>query len=661
MARTIGAAVLCALLLLGEGCLTGINNTASGSDLVINLDLGAAGAEIADTFYGIFFEDINYAADGGIYPELIRNRSFEWKTPDPSPKTEPLRGWTANYGGTGSGSVTAAAASPLNPTNPTYVTLNVTGAGYALANGGYAATQDIALKAGAAYRFLFYARRGTYAGSLRWVLKTASGSELSNAVQVTLDSASWKKYGPYTLTAAADGQASLVLTCESTGDFDLDFVSLMRTDTWGAGQAAWPHGGLRKDLVEALRDLKPGFIRFPGGCIVEGAYRHETTYRWKDTIGPPEERRENSNLWGYMMSYGMGFHEYFQLCEDLGAEPVPVLGAGILCQARVVSANEPDYTPGSAAFNTLIQDYLDLIEYATGSTSTTWGAKRAANGHPAPFNLKKIGIGNENWETKYWTNFAAIRAAVLQKYPDIKIITTTGPLASGAINDAAWSQINAFYKDAIVDEHYYMEPSWFLTNTRRYDSYPRNGTQIFVGEYAAHETNRGNTWYTALCEAAYMTALERNADIVKMASYAPLFARDGAFQWRPDMIWFDSNGITNLTPNYAIQKLFSTYKGARTVPSEKRIKETLLFQATSIDGEGKVIYTKLVNPFSKARTVDLHYVNGSLAGARAEALMLSGEQNARTVSTRTGALAISNNTVTVTLEPYSAGVVTIRE
>jgi alpha-L-arabinofuranosidase len=486
-------------------------------------------------------------------------------------------------------------------------------------------------------------------------LEDETGKPYANTVNVTLDSNNWKKYGPYVFTATTDGKALLSLRCEGTGSFDLDFISLMPTNTWGYGKKEWPYGGLRADLVQALADLQPGFIRFPGGCIVEGAYRHETTYRWKETIGEPEKRSENSNLWGYMMSYGLGFHEYFQLSEDLCAEPVPIISAGILCQARNNSINtQEDYKPGTPEFNQLIQDYLDLIEYANGSTESVWGAKRAANGHPEPFNLKMIGIGNENWGEQYWRNFKAIRVAILNAHPDMKIITTTGPLASGELNDQAWSQINSSYNDAIVDYHYYMEPSWFLLNTRRYDSYQRNGVQIFVGEYAAHERSRANTWYSALCEASYMTGLERNADIVTMASYAPLFAKEQMYQWVPDMIWFDSGKITNLTPNYQIQQFFSTNTGTKTLPPKKIPADDVVFHASSIDRANGLIYTKLVNPYAQERTIIVNYANANIA--QAALTMLSGNQADREVQVNESTIPVNGNSITIKLEPYSTAI-----
>jgi len=639
------------------------------ADVILEYDAGNKSHAIADTMWGIFYEDINYAADGGLYPELVRNRSFEARTRDWNPTAQPTLNWQIGYGNTTvRGTAAGATASPQNPTNPYYLTVNVTESGYALANGGYG---TIPISAGKTYNFYFYAKNSNYTGTIACKVETSGGAALTNEISVTLDSTSWKKYGPYTLNGSAAGSGLLTLRFAGTGSLDLDFVSLMPTDTWGYGDSKWPYGGLRKDLAEALRDLKPGFIRFPGGCIVEGLRRHNTHYNWKDTIGPPEERKENINLWGYMMSYGLGFHEYFQLCEDIGAEPVPVLYAGLVCQGgdRRDGQFEDDLTPGSAEMEQLVQDYLDLIEYANGDTSSQWGAKRAANGHALPFNIKKIGIGNENWDdagkrANYWRNFAHIRQRVLAAYPNIKIITSTGPLDSGWINDTAWGQINEKYTDSIVDEHYYMAPSFFLTNTGRYDPpanpngrYARNGVQIFVGEYAAHESNRANTWNSALCEAAYMTGLERNADIVTMASYAPLFARQGMTQWTPDMIWFDAEKIINLTPNYQIQKLYANNTGKHVLPpAQGEPDKTFVFQSTSIDGDK--IYTKLVNPRQWARTVHLKYNGVAIESAK---LIRGSAASPTDITASIGeeSLTFSGNAVTLTLPAYSVAVIRI--
>lgn len=648
------------LLLLPIIILASCASTGSGgSGIQINYDAAKTGHEIASTMYGIFYEDINYGADGGMYPELVRNRSFEFITAAPHPVRRTLSGWAVNYGELGIGDVTPADSVPLFDTNPTYVTVDIKRGPYVIANRGFSAMPDMPMVSGAAYNFYFYARNKDYSGKIICSLENNKGTALTNLVTVTLDSGAWKKYGPYTFNAASDGMALLSLRCEGTGRFDLDFVSVMPTETWGYGKAEWPYGGLRKDLVQAVASMQPGFLRFPGGCIVEGAYRHETAYHWKNTIGDPAQRKENSNLWGYMMSYGLGFHEHFQLCRELGAEPVPIIYAGVLCQARIADENEPDFKPGTPEMDHLIQDYLDLIEYANGSADTVWGSKRAANGSPEPFNMKMIGVGNENWGSAYWRNFKVIREAILKAYPEMKIVTSTGPLSdlSHPINIEAWQQINSFYRDSIVDEHYYNPPEWFLQNNRRYDSFRRNGVQIFVGEYAAHDTNRENTWYSALCEASYMTGLERNADIVKMASYAPLFAREQLFQWKPDLIWFDSEKISHLTPNYHIQRLFSTNTGTKTLPPEKEPAGRMLFQSSSIDQENGRIYTKLVNPYAKEKNVTLRYANTVFSDA--ELIMLSGDHTVSKVEINIDTIPGNGNSVTVTLEPYSAAILRI--
>ena len=649
--------VILILTLLITACAS---SGSAGGGIQININTQRTGHDIAGTFYGIFYEDINYAADGGMYPELVRNRSFEYITPDPKPVRRSLIGWLMNYNNKGAGTAEAASASPMSQTNPTYVAVNVIRAPYIITNRGFAGSPDMIMKAGASFNFYFYARVKSFTGQIVCNIEDSNGNLLTNTVNVTLDSHNWKKYGPFVFTAAKDGRGLLSLRCEGTGEFDLDFVSVMPQNTWGYGKREWPHGGLRADLVQVIADLKPGFFRFPGGCIVEGAHRHETAYHWKNTIGPVEQRRENSNLWGYMMSYGLGFHEYFQLCRDIGAEPIPVLYAGVLCQARVTPQHEPDLRPGQPAFDQLVQDYLDLIEYANGAVSTTWGAKRTANGSPEPFNMKYIGVGNENWGGNYWRNFKVIREKILAVYPNMQIVTTSGPLSdlNHPINQEAWQQINSFYKDSIVDEHYYNPPSWFLENTRRYDSFLRNGVRVFVGEYAAHESNRDNTWYSALTEAAYITGMERNADIVVMASYAPLFARDQMMQWRPDLIWFDSEKVTKLTPNYQIQKTFANNVGTKTLPPERIPPHTQIFHASSIDESSGIVYTKLVNPFARARTVTLNYEN--LSAEQARMILLSGKPADLDVAVTESTIQIIENSITLIMEPYSTAILRIK-
>ena len=643
------------------------------ADVVINFDAKKTGHEIADTMWGIFYEDINFGADGGLYPELVRNRSFEYRTAayNPSYASHHTNSWIF----AGSGSVSGQTTGGLNAANTRYIRVNITGSGYTMTNRGYGPGSGpaMAIAAGKIYNFFLYAKNPGYTGEI--VCEVVNGSGGSMTVSpFTVSSAaitdSWVKFSG-TFSANASGSGQLRLTFNGTGTVDLDFISLMSADTHGYGLSTWPYGGLRKDLTEALRDLNPGFIRFPGGCIVEGAYRHDTHYNWKDTIGLPEERKENYNLWNYMMSYGLGFHEFFQLCEDLGAEPVPVLYAGLVCQARRPAGQfEADLLPGDPKMEQLIQDYLDLIEYANGSVGTQWGAKRAANGHPEPFNLKKIGIGNENWNDSaanadYFRNYEHIRNRIKAVYPGMDFITSTGPYASGWINDLAWPIIREKFTADIVDEHYYNDPAWFLNNTRRYDHpslFPRDGTRIFVGEYAAHEagssTSRPNTWNAALCEAAYMTGIERNADIVVMASYAPLFAREGMVQWTPDMIWFDAEKITNLTPSYHVQRIFANNTGKYTLRLDFEPGPiTGIFQTTSIDGNK--VYSKVVNPRDTDRTVYLKFSNLKISSARLT--RLSGAPSAVTVTIGEDAVKTVSGGVIFNVPAYSMALVRIND
>ncbi|MDD2648269.1 MAG: alpha-L-arabinofuranosidase C-terminal domain-containing protein, partial [Eubacteriales bacterium] len=378
------------------------------------------------------------------------------------------------------------------------------------------------------------------------------------------------------------------LTLEGRGSVDIDMVSLLPKSAFGA---SWLSGGLRADLVEALRALSPRFIRFPGGCVAEGSYFKANAYNWKDTIGAPETRRENENTWGYMQSYGLGFDEYFRLCEELNAEPLPVVHASTLCQAR--GSQDAPYTETEKESH--IQDVLDLIEYANGDETTAYGALRAKNGHPAPYNMKFIAIGNENWGDEYFYRYGEIRAAVKAKYPEIECVVAAGPVASGALIEHSLAVIRSRYPNDIADEHYYMDSGWFLRNTSRYDAYSRNGNSIFLGEFAAHEPavggRRPNNMYSAVCEAAYLTGIERNADLVKMCCYAPLFARNGFTQWTPNLIWFDARSVVK-TPNYYAFMMFSNAVGDRYIPANADLPDTVYSSVTASDEK---VYIKLVN------------------------------------------------------------------
>jgi alpha-N-arabinofuranosidase len=385
-------------------------------------------------------------------------------------------------------------------------------------------------------------------------------------------------------------------------------VSLFPTDTWKNRP-----GGLRRDIVEKIADMRPGFVRFPGGCIVEG--RNLTNrYQWKTTVGPVEERKLIINRWNmemqnhqtpdYFQSFGMGFFEYFQLAEDIGAEPLPILNCGMSCQF-----NAGEVVP-MTEIGQYIQDALDLIEFANGSTTTPWGKVRVSMGHPAPFNLKYIGVGNEQWDEQYIERYREFEKVLHLRHPEIKIVSGAGPSPSGKLFDYAWSELKKL-SPALIDEHYYMPPSWFMKNATRYDNYDRNGIKVFAGEYAAHSREAEapesrNSWLSALAEAAFMTGLDRNAAVVNMASYAPLLAHVDAWQWRPDLIWFDNLNCIG-TPNYYVQKMFSTHKGTKEIPilnAGKPLTGTdSLYASASSDGSTGELYIKLVNTSKSAKPV----------------------------------------------------------
>ncbi|MFF7546770.1 alpha-L-arabinofuranosidase C-terminal domain-containing protein [Streptomyces canus] len=533
------------------------------TDYAITVDPAARGAKIDDTMYGVFFEDINRAADGGLYAELVQNRSFEYSTADNSSYT-PLTSWTVS----GTGQVVNDDGR-LDERNRNYLSL---GAGSSVTNAGY--NTGIHVDEGKKYDFSVWARAdaGT---SLTVSLQDAEGT-LAAARGVTVTKSGWAQYkATFTATrTSSDGR----LTVASSAAAALDMVSLFPRDTY-RGEP----NGLRKDLAEKIAALQPGFVRFPGGCLVNTGsmedysaasdWQRRRSYQWKDTIGPVEQRATNANVWGYNQSYGLGYYEYFRLSEDIGAMPLPVV------PALVTGCGQNKAVVDEALLKRHIQDTLDLIEFANGPASSTWGKVRAKMGHAKPFHLTHIEVGNEeNLPNEFFARFKEFRAAIQAKYPDIQVISNSGPDDSGTTFDTAW-QLNKDAKVDMVDEHYYNSPQWFLQNNDRYDSYDRSGPKVFLGEYAS----QGNTFKNGLTEAAFMTGLERNADVVKLASYAPLFANEDYVQWRPDLIWFNNHASWN-SANYEVQKLFMTNVGDRVVPSTATGTPSLLAPITGAVG-----------------------------------------------------------------------------
>jgi alpha-L-arabinofuranosidase len=520
------------------------------------------GAKINPAMWGIFFEDINLGADGGLYAELVKNRSFEF--PDA------MMGWTKTTPETSAGSLEVRTDNPFDPQNPHY--LRVTTQGPSLTDHSLGVVNEgfrgIGIRAGDRYDFSAQIRAISGPGSVRVDLLGADGATLGS-VTIKGVGPDWKQHKA-TLTAkgtAPKGKLRIIAEGESVMDFDM--VSLFPQKTWKNRP-----GGLRADMVQMLADLKPGFLRFPGGCIVEGS-QLDRRYQWKTTLGPIADRKLIVNRWNYefkhrltpdyYQSFGLGFYEFFQLCEDIGASPLPIINCGMACQfntGQLVPLDQLD---------PYIQDDLDLIEFANGDVKTEWGAKRAALGHPAPFNLKMIGIGNEQWGPQYIERLARFQKALKAKHPEISLVTAAGPSPADDRFEFLWPKLRELNVD-IVDEHCYANPIWFLANSHRYDHYNRQGPKIFMGEYAAQSVkivsvdNRNNL-ECALAEAAYMTGLERNADVVRMASYAPLFAHVEGWQWTPNLIWVDNLHIYG-TPNYYVQQLFSLNRGDEILPVE---------------------------------------------------------------------------------------------
>ncbi|MCM3634243.1 DUF1080 domain-containing protein [Paenibacillus camelliae] len=519
----------------------------------INVDADRPQHEISPTMFGLFYEDINYAADGGLYGELIHNRSFEFNTP--------FYGWVLEEFGGGKGTIQASSDMPLNDKNHKYIEVTATeaGDGVGISNAGYS---GIAVEAGESYEFSFYAKSNDKLQHPITAELRGRDNSVYGACSIDGLTTQWQKLQCVITADQTDYEAKFVLLLHDQATVSLDMVSLFPQKVWNNRS-----NGLRYDLAELLDDMEPGFLRFPGGCIVEGGSL-DNHYRWENTIGDVAERETQRNQWAnnYYQSFGLGYQEYFQFAEDIGAEPLPVIFVGI----ESCTAN-PDTVPLNE-----LQPYIDsafnLIEYANGDVNTKWGALRAAHGHPEPFDMKYLGVGNELWGAKYYERYKMFYDAIKEKHPEIKLIFSSGAFPNdGAYSDAYhWLAQNNNPAD-LVDEHMYQSPSWMLENVDRYDDFSRTGPKVFVGEYASHGVGKRNNMESAITEAAFMTGLERNADIVEMAAYAPLFSRQPAkfTQWTPDMIWFDQYR-TAKTPNYYVQKLFMNHQGDKTLPIQAK-------------------------------------------------------------------------------------------
>ena len=576
----------------------------------VKVDVAHPGAAINPAMWGAFFEDINFGADGGLYAELIKNRGFEFP--------EPLMGWDKMNPSLTKGDISIRTDAPFNAANPHYIRIQSEGtAPLGLSNEGF---RGIGLRSGEGYEFAVRIRG--VAGTPKLSVRLYGGDgTLLDTVELKNFTNDWQKYTATLHPIDTDPKARLAILLEGAGTVDLDFVSLFPAHTW-KNRA----GGLRADMVQALADAHPGFLRFPGGCIVEGSVLARR-YQWKKTLGPVEERPLLINRWNYeflhrpapdyFQSFGLGFLEYFQLCEDIGAQPLPILNCGMACQFNTGELCPLD------ALEPYIQDALDLIEFANGPVTSEWGAKRAALGHPAPFNLKVLGVGNEQWGPEYIARYTKFAEVLKAKHPEVSLVSAAGPSPSDDHFKFAWERLRALHAD-IIDEHCYSQPEWFLENAHRYDGYDRHGPKVFMGEYAAQSvatlsTKNRNNLACALAEAAFMTGLERNADVVRMASYAPLFAHVDVWQWTPDLIWTD-NLRTLRTPSYHVQSLFARNRGDQVLPvtlggltgeDAKRV-----YASSTLDTASNEVILKLVNATGAtlATTVDLGGVHQARAG-----------------------------------------------
>lgn len=535
----------------------GVAAVASGAMAAntLTVQVNKPGAKVPDTMYGIFFEDINYAADGGLYAEMVKNRSFEFP--------QSLLGWTTF------GKVEVKDDGPFDR-NPHYVRLLPSGHNdkyTGLENEGFF---GVTFHKDSVYKFSAYMRAPEKAAKIRVELcNPASMKESQVYASHTFDvnSKEWTKYSCELKPDDSCEKGVLrVFLVHPDQPVDMEHISMFPANTWKGRE-----NGMRRDLAQALYDLKPGVFRFPGGCIVEGTEVPDR-YQWKNTVGPVENRPTNLNRWlytfphrlypDYFQSGGLGFYEYFQLSEDLGAEPLPIINVGLVCQYQ--NWHQDESIPLDS-LQPYIDDALDLIEFANGATDTKWGKLRADMGHPEPFNMKYLGVGNEQWGKQYVTRLEPFIKVLREKHPEIKVVGSSGPNSEGEDFDYLWPEMKRLKAD-LVDEHFYRPETWFLAQGTRYDKYDRKGPKVFAGEYACHgKGKKYNHFYPSLLEAAFMTGLERNADVVEMATYAPLFAHVEGWQWRPDLIWFD-NSRSMKSGSYYVQQLYGLNKGDRVLP-----------------------------------------------------------------------------------------------
>ena len=628
------------------------------------LDFKNTGVKIQPTMYGIFFEDINFGADGGLYAELVKNRSFEFNLP--------LMGWiqpSSDRHSMNDKSGYATVIKTENASNRNICRIEIKNdKGYSLVNEGF---KGMGIKAGENYNLsILAANEQQKITKINFAFVDANGVVVAEA-SATPNSKDWTKYTAQLKPSKTIEKAQLRITFEGTGEILLDMISVFPEQTWKNRP-----GGLRKDLVELLDGLKPGFLRFPGGCIVEGRTLAER-YQWRKSVGPVEDRTMIVNRWNtefahrpapdYFQTFGLGFFEYFQLSEDLGAEPLPILSCGIACQfntGELVPMDELD---------PYVQDALDLIEFANGDTSTKWGKLRMEMGHEKPFNLKYIGVGNEQWGPDYIERYKVFSKAIKAKYPKMIIVSGSGPFPNGEYFDYGWEELKKLGTE-IVDEHFYNTPQWFKENATRYDKYDRKGPKVFAGEYAAQSVaiaspDNKNNWDCALAEAAFMTGLERNAEVVTMTSYAPLLAHAEGWQWTPDLIWFN-NLNAYATPNYYVQKMYSNNAGTDLISVTQKGKPVTgqdgIYATAVIDKKTNEAIVKIVNTNASARKTNFDVkgkklaADGKMTTLKSDNLSAENAFNAENVKPIETTFALSNGAINVEVPGNSFIVIKVK-
>jgi alpha-N-arabinofuranosidase len=585
---------------------------ANAQKTTLEVDVAKTITKIQPTMFGLFFEDINFAADGGLYAEMVKNRSFEFD--------KPLMGWEQPNSKRLSLNQQSGFALPItvleNKTNPNFCRVLVNDdKGYELVNEGF---RGMGVKKDAKYNLSLKA--ANHDGAIKKIIIQFidKDKKVLGETSIVPTSNEWTYYSAQFTATQTEARAKLKITFEGTGTIDLDMISLFPEDTWKNRK-----NGLRKDIVQLLYDMKPGFLRFPGGCIVEGRTLADR-YQWKKSVGDVEDRRTMINRWNmefshkqtpdYFQSFGLGFFEYFQLSEDIGASPLPILSCGMACQY-----NTGELTPIDE-LDPYVQDALDLIEFANGSEATPWGKLRSDMGHPKSFNLKYIGVGNEQWGPDYIERYKIFEKAIKAKYPNMIIVSGSGPSPDGEYFEYGMQELKKLNAE-LIDEHYYKSPQWFRENATRYDNYDRKGPKIFAGEYAAQSAsganpNNRNNWECAFSEAAFITGLERNAEVVNLTSYAPLMAHEEAWQWTPDMIWFNNLEAYG-SANYQVQKLFATNKGTDLLTITNNGKpltgQNNLYASAVKDLNTKEVIVKLVNTSATAQEVTVDLKGSKLA------------------------------------------------